>query len=434
MSAESIMESLKLNFAKNKGDKAVSRYVPHNNYCIDPTDQDLKDMNKLDSSANTNRFNVYQSELDIMSSDMQRLKTETDSLLSKERAVYAHKDEFVEISYKKNNNLQIQPHEQEILMGITIEKLEDWCLKSTKLRSESQARKIHMMGEIDKLEKKCSELLSDSSSNMIYRKDGRVYLKFTGASMDEEQPNKRPKEAVALFFVRMLTKVDKLIKISLEPCLDLLKEYRDCYEATHRTYKMFNVAITRIEQNKNSLTRFDLTQLVYDLLTSERQVEYLASIKIAMESPESKKEMLKLASSQNRELADLKNKVKNDQKKGSTNTNKGRVNKWQNNNRGKRFSYPSRGNRQNNFRGRAPRGNFGNRGRGYNRNYQRYNNQGNGYYNQRFNNNSYRTDNNNHSGDGNNFNSGNSGNQPQFSNNTQNRGSNQTRGTRGGRN
>ena len=228
MSAESIMESLNLNFAKNKGDKAVSKYVPHNNYCIDPTDQDLQDMNKLDSTASTNRFNVYQSELDIMSSDMKRLKNETDALLEKEKSVHIHKDAFVKITHKKDNNQQILPHEENILLGLTLEILEDWCLKSTKLRSESQARKIHMMGEIDKLEKKCTELLSDSSTNMIYRKDGRVYLKFTGASIDEEQPNKRPKEQVALYFVRMLTKVEKLIKISLEPCLELLKEYRDC--------------------------------------------------------------------------------------------------------------------------------------------------------------------------------------------------------------
>jgi hypothetical protein len=433
MSAESIMETLSLNFAKNKGDKAVSKYVPHNNYCIDPTDQDLQDMNKLDSAASTNRFNVYQSELEIMSSDMQRLKNETDSLLKKEKSVYDHKDVYLAIAYKRDNNLQVLPHEQNILLGITLEIIEDWCLKSTKLRAESQARKIHMMGEIDKLEKKCTELLSDSSTNMIYRKDGRVYLKFTGAGMDEDQPNKRPKEQVALYFVRMLTKVEKLIKISLEPCLDLLKEYRDCYVATHRTYKMFNVAITRIEQNKNSLTRFDLTQLIYDLLTSERQVEYLASIKIAMESPESKKEMLKLASSQNRELSELKNKFKNDQKKVSTSNNRGKTNKWQNNNRGKRNNYSRQGFqiRQNNYRGRISRGNFNNRGRGYNRNNQRYNNQG--FYNQRYYNNTIRTDNNNHQGDGNNFNSNNATNPPQFNTNNHTRGNNQSRGGRGGR-
>ena len=433
MSAESIMESLNLNFAKNKGDKAVSKYVPHNNYCIDPTDQDLKDMNKLDSAASTNRFNVYQSELDIMSSDMQRLKNETDALLEKERSVHNHKDAFVKITFKKDNNQQIQPHEENILLGLTLEILEDWCLKSTKLRSESQARKIHMMGEIDKLEKKCTELLSDSSTNMIYRKDGRVYLKFTGASMDEDQPNKRPKEQVALYFVRMLTKVEKLIKISLEPCLDLLKEYRDCYVATHRTYKMFNVAITRIEQNKNSLTRFDLTQLIYDLLTSERQVEYLASIKIAMENPESKKEMIKLASSNNRDLAELKNKLKIENKKGATSNTRGKTNRWQNNNRGKRNNFTRQNfqNRQNGYRGRFSRGNFVTRGRGYSRNTQRYNNQG--YYNNRFNNNSFRTDNNNnHQNDGNNFNNNNQTIQPQF-NQTNPRGNNQSRGGRGGR-
>ena len=166
MSAESIMETLNLNFAKNKGEKAVSRYVPHNNYCIDPTEQDLQDMNKLDNAANTNRFNVYQSELDIMSTDMKRLKNETDDFLKKEKAVHAHKDAFAEIAYKRDNNLPILPHEQNILLGLTIEKLEDWCLKSTKLRAESQARKIHMMGEIDKLEKKCKELLSDSTSTV----------------------------------------------------------------------------------------------------------------------------------------------------------------------------------------------------------------------------------------------------------------------------
>ena len=267
----------------------------------------------------------------------------------------------------------------------------------------------------------------------IYRKDGRVYLKFIGASMDEVQSNKRPKEQVALYFVRMLTKVEKLIKISLEPCLDLLKEYRDCYAATHRTYKMFNVAITRIEQNKNSLTRFDLTQLIYDLLTSERQVEYLASIKIAMESPESKKEMIKLASSQNRELAELKNKFKNDHKKVTTSSQRGKSKNWQNSNRGKRTNFTRQGfqNRQNSYRGRYNRGNFGNRGRGYNRNNQRFNNQG--YYNQRSNNNSFRTENNNYQGDGNNFNANQQMSQPQFNQNTQSRGNNSARGGRGGR-
>ena len=79
-------------------------------------------------------------------------------------------------------------------------------------------------------------------------------------------------------------------------------------------------------------------------------------------------------------------------------------------------------------------GNYGNRGRGFNRNFQRQNNHGNGYFNQRFNN-SFRTDNQNNQGDGNNFQSGNSGYQQQH-NITQNnsaRGGNQNRGGRGGR-
>ena len=84
MNAESVMESLGLNYAKKNGDKVTSKYLPHNNYCIEPTQQDLQDLGTLDNSANTNRYSIYQSELEIMTSDMARLKDETDALLVKE--------------------------------------------------------------------------------------------------------------------------------------------------------------------------------------------------------------------------------------------------------------------------------------------------------------------------------------------------------------
>jgi hypothetical protein len=433
MSAESIMESLNLNYSKKSGDKLVSKYVPHNNYCIAPTEQDLQDLTNLDSTANTNRYNCYQSELEIMRSDVNRLKSETDTLLQKEREVHDHKAIYMNYMYKRDNDMHLAQHEQEALLLLTMAQLEDWCQQAIKLRSDSQARKINMMGEIDKLEKKCSDLLSDSSSNMIYRKDGKTFLKFTGASMTTEMPNKRPRDQVALYFVKMMTRVDKLVKICLDPCLDLLKEFRDCHVATDRTYKMFNVAISRIESNKNSLTRYELTQLIYDLLTSERQVEYLSSIKMIMENPENKKKMTELASNKGREIADLKQKVKDDGKKVNSYRTKTRANKWQptSNYRGRNNQGQTRGynKRKNSFRGRGNfSGSFRGRGQNFNRGYQPRNNYNNGYnngyQNQRYQNN------NGYQGDGNNFNNGNSGGQlNQPSNNP--RGNNQPRGARG---
>ena len=384
MNAESAMESLGLNYAKKNGDKISSRYLPHNNYCIEPTQEDLQELGSLDSAANTNRYSMYQSELEIMTLDMARLKDETDALLVKERQVHAHKEEYKNILYKSDNNLQVTSEEQDILLGMTLAQLEDWCTVSIKQRVESQARKIHMMGEIDKMEKKCSELMTDASSNMVYKKGGKLYLRFTAADGDLHQPIKRPIEQVALFFVRMLTKVEKLIKIRLDPCLDLLKEYRDCFSASNRNYKMFNVAITRVEGNKNSLSRFELSQLIYDLLVPERQLDYLASIKIVMENPELKKEMQKLASDKDREIAELRVKQKTDSKKPSAKNPTGKFNKTVS--RGRFNNYNTRGNtsRYNNSRGRGRNG----RGRGYYRNNYQRNNFGNNYRN--YNNNSYR--------------------------------------------
>jgi hypothetical protein len=434
MSAESIMESLNLNYSKKSGDKLVSKYVPHNNFCIDPTEQDLQDLNNLDSTANTNRFNCYQSELEIMRSDVIQLKNETDNLLQKDREVHEHKSEYLNYMFKRDQDMHLAQHEQEALLSLTLEQFEDWCQTAIKLRSDSQARKISMMCEIDKLEKECSDLLSDSSSNMIYRKDGKVFLKFTGASMNTEMPNKRQKEQVALYFVKMMTKIDKLIKICLDPCLDLLKEYRDCHVATDRTYKMFNVVSTRIESDKNSITRYELSQLIYDLLTSERQVEYLASIKMIMENPENKKGMIKLASSKGREISELKQKVKDDGKKVNSFRTKNKLNSWQpsNSNRGKYTQGQTRGynqKRRGSLRGRGNfSGSFRGQGQGCNRGYQHRNNYNNsynnGYQNQRYQNNF------GNQVDGNNFNNGNSGgHQNQPKNNT--RGINNQRGGRG---
>ena len=146
MNAESVMESLGLNYAKKNGDKVTSKYLPHNNYCIEPTQQDLQDLGTLDNSANTNRYSIYQSELEIMSSDMARLKDETDALLVKERQVHAHKEEYINILYKSDNNLHMTTEEQNILLGMTLAQLEDWCKVAIKLRVESQAKKINMMG------------------------------------------------------------------------------------------------------------------------------------------------------------------------------------------------------------------------------------------------------------------------------------------------
>ena len=279
---------------------------------------------------------------------------------------------------------------------MTLAQLEDWCAIAIKQRVESQGRKISMMGEIDKMEKKCAELMSDASSNMVYKKGGKLYLRFTAADGDLSQPIKRPVEQVALFFVRMLTKVEKLTKIRLEPCLDLLKEYRDCFSASNRNYKMFNVAITRVENNKNSISRFELSQLIYDLLVPERQLDYLASIKIVMENPEMKKEMLKLASDKDREIADLRTRQKDDAKKATSKSTRGKFNK------NFRTRFNNANTRGNSSRYNHNRGGYRNgRGRGQNRNHYTRNNY-NGF-NRGFNNNSYRNNQSTYNGDGNTF-------------------------------
>ena len=126
MSAESVMESLGLSFAKKNGDKFTSKYLPHNNYCIDPTQQDLKVLSTLDNSANTNRYHIYQSELEIMTSDMQRLKEETDICLAREKQVLAHKAEYISITIKKDAGLALTPEDENILLGLTRPQLEGW--------------------------------------------------------------------------------------------------------------------------------------------------------------------------------------------------------------------------------------------------------------------------------------------------------------------
>jgi hypothetical protein len=101
-------------------------------------------------------------------------------------------------------------------------------------------------------------------------------------------------ESVGFNFFRMMT--SKLVDIRLDPCLKILKEYRGFFNSEDLNYKKFDVVIRRIEHNRFNLSRFDLSQLCYDVLTPMNQFEYLASVAIAMENPLTKKEMNKLAS------------------------------------------------------------------------------------------------------------------------------------------
>ena len=153
-----------------------------------------------------------------------------------------------------------------------------------------------------------------------------------------------------------------------------------------------------------------------------------------MENPENKKKMTELASSKGREIADLKQKVKDDGKKVNSFRTKSKSNKWQTstNARGKFTQGQTRGfnqRRRGSFRGRGNfSGYFRGRGQSFNRGFQprnNYNNNyGNGFQNQRNQNNF------GYQGDGNNFNNGNTGghmNPPVVNS----RGNNNQRGARG---
>ena len=112
----------------------------------------------------------------------------------------------------------------------------------------------------------------------------------------------------------------------------------------------------RVEANKNSLSRLGFTQKIYDLLTAERQVDYISAIETCMSNPEMAIEMNKFASDRSRELVETKQKLKDAEKA---------------NNHAKKF--PTRGNNRGRARGRG-RGN--NRWRGNNNqtfNHQNYN-------------------------------------------------------------
>ena len=78
--------------------------------------------------------------------------------------------------------------------------------------------------------------------------------------------------------------------------------------------KQFNVVISRVEANKNSLSRLGLTQKIYDLLTAERQIDYISAIETCMSNPEMTIEMNRFASDRSRELADSKIKLKENDK------------------------------------------------------------------------------------------------------------------------
>ena len=241
-----------------------------------------------------------------------------------------------------------------------------------------------MMDKIDELDKKSKNLLNDNSDNLLINRGGKLFLKFTAADSDLCQPNKRSKETVGLIFVRMMTKSEKLIKLNLTPCLEILKEYRDCFNSSDRHYKKFEVAIRRIENNLHTISRFDLSQLLYDLLTPERQLDYIACITIVMKNPELKREMEKLASEKDRETAEAKNKPKGDYKATmSTSKTRGRGRgKFQGRGFNRQNNY-SRPQRQNNFyRGGRGRGNF--RPRRGNFGYNKYR-QNNGYFNNNYN-------------------------------------------------
>ena len=158
----------------------------------------------------------------------------------------------------------------------------------------------------------------------------------------------------------------------MDPVLELLKEYRDCYTSNDRRYKKFNVVISRIETNKDSVSRYDLSQMMFDLLNPQRQLDYISAITICMKNPEYKKAMEMPAADKPRELIESIQKRKSDLKKPTN----------QNNARFKKFS--TRGQ----FR---PRGSFRQSNFRFNRNYQRGNNfRQNNRFNRSFNQNQQR--------------------------------------------
>jgi hypothetical protein len=360
MSSESIMSSLGLNYANSTHDlsgesKTASKQRPSNNYVIEASNEDLIELQASSSVQTDHRYAIYQSELTILRRDMERLKSKTDDLLEKENKVYRHKAYHEEITIRKDNNQTLSQSDQNILNGLTKAKIEDWLNQAIKARSDSQDKKIKLMDKIDDLEVKCKKILKDGNNDLVIERGGKHFLRFTAAEVDDYQPMRRGKDAVALIFVRLLTRCDKLIKIRMDPVLDLLKEYRDCYTSNDRRYKKFNVVISRIETNKDSVSRYDLTQMMFDLLNPQRQLDYISAITICMKNPEYKKAMEMPAADKPRELMESIQKRKSDHKKPSA----------QNNSRFRKTStrgqYRQRGGfRQSNFR--------------FNRNFQRGNN------------------------------------------------------------
>ena len=320
MNSESIMSSLGLNYANSTHDlttehKSSSKMAPKNNYVIEASTEDLLEMQASSSIQTDHRFAIYQSELGIMRRDMERLKTQTDQFLEKENAVFRYKAHYNIISEQKLNNQQLSEKDQKILNDLSKPQIEDWLNKTIKARADSQDKKIKMMDKIEDIEGKCKKILKEGNNDLVIEKGGKHFLRFTSAEADDYQPMKRSQEAVALIFVRLLTRCDKLIKMRMDPVLELLKEYRDTYTSNDRHYKKFNVVIGRIETNKESVSRWDLSQMMYDLLNPQRQLDYISAITICMKNPEMKKAMELPASDKPRELIEAQQKKKVDFKK-----------------------------------------------------------------------------------------------------------------------
>jgi hypothetical protein len=338
---------------------------PTNNYVIEATNEDLMDLQASSTIQTDHRYATYQSELAIMRRDMERLKNQTDEFLAKENKVFEHKAHHERLTIRKDNNQPLSAEDLKTLNGLTTAQVNNWLNSAIKTRSDSQAKKIQMMDKIDDIEAKCKKILKEGNNDLVIERGGKHYLRFTSAEVDDYQPMKRSKETVALIFVRILTKCDKLVKLRMEPALELLKEFRDCYSSNDRHYKKFNVVINRIETNKLSCSRWDLSQMMYDLLTPQRQLDYISAITICMKNPLMKKEMEKPASDRPREIFESEQKKKFEFKKPSANT----ASKFRKTN----FRGQSRGRgtfRQNNFRNNR---NF-QRGNNYQNNSQNYRN------------------------------------------------------------
>jgi hypothetical protein len=262
-----------------------------NNYLIAAQRETFEEsLKNLDSGSLCSRYSSYVSDLKLIRRDLGEANKRFLQNLAKEESVEVQKTQYMRTIQRRADGLTLTVSENELLDATTPELMLDYLAEHRARREKSQQEKTRLADLIESMESKASNLRGKYGASMILE-DGQGYKrKFTSAAPGVEQPSKRPQSEVALSLVRRYT-TDMILKLDFEKGIELIKEYRDSFQATHDMYTLYNMISCNMESSKQTMDRLGMAKMIFEGLVKERQVDFNRNLSIIMSVAENAKEM-----------------------------------------------------------------------------------------------------------------------------------------------